>query len=52
LDFEVKHLSKKLKARNLKKFSEFLLVDEIKTHPLFRIRKGEVEEWEIVSAPS
>ena len=49
LEFEVKHLLKKLKTRNPKKFSEFALVGEIKTHPLFRIRKGNIEEWEIVS---
>ena len=49
LDYEMKHLRKKLKARSPEKFSEMKLVVKVKTHPLFRVRKGEVEEWEIIS---
>jgi len=49
IDFEGKHLQKKLKARSPERFSEFKQMVEIKTHPLFREIKGAIEEWEIVS---
>lgn len=46
--YERNHLSKKLKQRNLKFLKLLNASSKIKTHPLFRIRPGTVEDWEQV----
>ena len=48
MEYEFEHLKKKLAIRDTQKLKELLLVNEIKTHPLFIIIPGEVEDWEIV----
>ena len=48
MDFEVNHLLRKLKIRDRKKFKELREVDVIKPHPLFKIKEGAIESWEIV----
>lgn len=48
LQYEYKHLLKKLKVRDPNKYEELLKVKNIKPHPLFVIVKGDVEDWEIV----
>ncbi len=49
LAYEASHLLKKLKSRDRERFSRFKTVKVFETHPMFRIVKGEVEEWEIVN---
>lgn len=45
--YEVKHLLKKLRVRDVKKYKEFNASTAVKPHPLFIIVKGEIEKWEI-----
>ena len=40
------HLKKKLKLRAKERYKEILKVKKIEPHPLFRIVKGKVAEWE------
>lgn len=47
VDYEIQHLKNKLKQRDAKKFTELTSVKKFKTHPVFSIIKGKVEEWEI-----
>ena len=47
LAHEWKHLRKKLKVRDPKRRNEFTGVTAPKAHPLFRVAKGGVAEWEI-----
>jgi hypothetical protein len=46
LDYEVKHLLRKLKIRDPKKFKELKSVKIFEAHPLFKIVKGKIEDWE------
>lgn len=46
LNYEFKHLKKKLKSRCLYKAKELKNVKRIKTHPIFYLVKGNVECWE------
>ena len=46
LSFEMEHLSRKLKKRDPQKYKSLLLVKKAKPHPLFKLVKGDVAEWE------
>ncbi len=48
MKYEAGHLLKKLKKRDTLRFKEFKSFRQIEPHPMFRIVKGEIEEWEIV----
>jgi hypothetical protein len=48
LEYEMKHLLKKLERRDSEKHKEVTSRKSIAVHPLFEVREGEVEEWEIV----
>jgi len=48
IKFEMKHLLKKLEARDPEQFHKLSLKIEIDANPLFRIIDGEIEEWEII----
>jgi hypothetical protein len=48
LNYEFAHLQRKLFIRDNKKFEENNKLKKIATHPLFKIIKGEIEDWEIV----
>ena len=51
LEFELEHLLKKLKKRDLKKFREVkkLGKTEIKANPIFKLNKGKIEIWEKIN---
>ena len=50
LDFELEHLLKKLKKRDLKKFKELKnLKGRVKTNLLFKTIKGKIEVWEKIN---
>lgn len=49
IDYEVKHLLKKLKIRDPKKFKELGSIKVFEPHPLFKITPGKIEKWEIIS---
>jgi len=51
MNFEFKHLLKKLKERDLKKFKELrgLNLDEIISNPIFKIINGDIESWEKIT---
>lgn len=48
MQFEAKHLLKKLKERDLIRFRLFEGIKEIAPHPIFNVVNGEFEEWKIV----
>ncbi len=46
IEYEFKHLLKKLKVRDIKKYEIVKKEKVLKTHPIFKIKKGEIENWE------
>ena len=48
LNYELKHLLKKLKTRDPSKYKALKKLDSIEPHPLFTIIHGDIEEWEIL----
>lgn len=46
LEYEVRHLLDKLKTRDPKRYLELSKKGSIKSHPLFCVIKGGVENWE------
>ncbi|MDP4267413.1 MAG: pyrimidine dimer DNA glycosylase/endonuclease V [Bacteroidota bacterium] len=46
LDYERHHLLNKLKIRDKIKYNELLNISDIIPHPLFKVVKGDIEEWE------
>lgn len=46
LAYETKHLLKKLKTRDPQRFSQLSKTEMLDVHPIFEVRKGEIEEWE------
>jgi hypothetical protein len=44
--YEFEHLKNKLHKRDRKKYIEILNIAKPLPHPLFRVRKGDVETWE------
>ena len=44
--FEFKHLMKKLKVRDQLRYKKYLKTKRIKAHPMFKVVKGEIEQWE------
>jgi hypothetical protein len=48
-DYELKHLLKKLKMRDKKKYKEINLLKKFDPNPMFKIVAGEIENWEIIS---
>lgn len=48
IDFEVKHLFRKLKIRDPKRYRQLKSLKDFAPHPIFRIVNGEIETWEIV----
>lgn len=49
IEYEVKHLLKKLKARDPKRFKEHKRLQSFDAHPIFRIKSGAIESWEIIT---
>jgi hypothetical protein len=47
MDFEKKHLLKKLKLRDPERFKACKPIEHFESHPIFKIINGAVEEWEI-----
>jgi hypothetical protein len=48
IEYEFKHLKKKLKTRHNEKYKELLKIKKIQPNPLFKIKKGSIEAWEKV----
>ncbi|MCC6275829.1 MAG: hypothetical protein IT569_08215 [Leptospiraceae bacterium] len=46
LEFEFKHLLKKLKIRDKKRYAELRNLKKIHAHPMFEIIEGGLESWE------
>lgn len=49
VDYELTHLKKKLKLRDPNKLKEILKNSEVAIHPLFRLKSGNIEDWEVLS---
>jgi hypothetical protein len=52
LKYEVDHLLRKLEKRDPDKHKELKSISKFITHPIFKLVKGEIEEWEILALPS
>ena len=48
LQYEVKHLLKKLKIRDKESYKLLKAFKNIDPHPIFKVRQGEIEKWEII----
>lgn len=48
IDYERKHLLKKLKSRDAVKHKEIISTKSFDIHPMFKLTVGEIEDWEIV----
>jgi hypothetical protein len=48
IEYEMQHLLKKLKTRNLQKYYDLINQKVIESHPLFKVIEGEIEEWEMI----
>jgi hypothetical protein len=46
IGYEWKHLARKLRRRDPERWNRLRNVSRPKTHPLFRVRPGAVEDWE------
>lgn len=46
ITFEMIHLLKKLKLRDLRQFEKYKKIKIIQPHPMFKVIDGEVETWE------
>lgn len=49
IDYEFKHLKSKLSKRDPVKLKEIKKIKKIDTHPMFKIKEGEIEDWEIIN---
>ena len=47
--YEVKHLLAKLKTRDPQRFKELKTLQAFRPHPLFKVKTGAIESWEIVN---
>ncbi|MFC1838909.1 pyrimidine dimer DNA glycosylase/endonuclease V [Thermodesulfobacteriota bacterium] len=48
LEYEFFHLLDKLRKRDPEKHIELTNVEDIETHPVFYITRGDLEDWEVV----
>jgi hypothetical protein len=48
LEYEIKHLLKKLRVRDENKYKALKALNALAAHPLFKIVEGEIEPWEII----
>ena len=48
MEYESAHLLKKLKVRDPERYKELKSCKHFEPHPMFRVVKGEIEDWEIV----
>ena len=46
LNFEFKHLMKKLQKRDIKTYKQNLVIIKAEPNPLFEVIEGEIERWE------
>jgi len=49
IEYETKHLLKKLKIRDPERFKELKSVKDFEAHPLFKVIPGKIESWEITN---
>ncbi len=48
VNYESKHLMGKLKQRDQKLYKQYRSLKDFEPHPMFKIVKGEIEDWEII----
>jgi hypothetical protein len=49
VEYEFRHLLKKLSIRDANRYNKIIKTDKIITHPVFRVVPGGIEEWERTS---
>jgi hypothetical protein len=47
IKYETGHLLNKLKIRDKEKFDKLNKIEKVEQHPIFKIVKGDIENWEI-----
>ena len=50
MDHEVQHLLRKLKIRDPKRFRQLRSIRSFEPHPMFRVKEGGIENWEVMPA--
>lgn len=48
VDFELRHLRKKLEQRDTNKLTALKKIKQYTPHPMFKVVPGSIEEWEII----
>src|ERR1051325_1135691 len=48
IEYEIKHLLTKLKTRDPKRFKQYKKLQSFDSHPIFRVKDGAIESWEII----
>lgn len=48
MEYEKQHLLNKLKVRDKEKFDRLKSIKKVDQHPMFKIIKGNIENWEII----
>jgi hypothetical protein len=51
MKYEAGHLLKKLKTRDPALYKKIKALDSFEPHPMFKVKEGEIEEWEIIINP-
>lgn len=49
MEYEAIHLLKKLKTRDPALYKKLKAVKTFDTHPMFKVKEGDVEDWEIIT---
>lgn len=49
IQYEFKHLKNKLIKRDILKFKEIEEIENIEVHPIFKVKEGNIESWEIIN---
>ncbi len=49
VEFETSHLLNKLETRDKEKYREIMQLKRLALHPMFRIRAGGIESWEVLT---
>lgn len=48
VEYEKEHLLRKLKIRDNEKFNQLKEIKRLEVHPIFKVIRGEMEDWEVI----
>ena len=52
IDYEKQHLLTKLESRDQLRQKELMQLKSVEVHPLFKVVKGRIADWEIIGKPN